>query len=147
MGDKCEFRKTNGERCKADAQTSKNVCVFHDPAKAADGRRARRAGGLSRSQRAAVLPPDTPEHPLENAKDVSMLLGDSINRLRRGQLDPRVANAMGYLATVLLRALEQGPMEERMARLETTLGLVQNSQTSISTPENQLHGSKLTKTN
>jgi tetratricopeptide (TPR) repeat protein len=42
--------------------------------------------------------------------------------LRRGQLDPRVANAMGYLTSVLLRALEQGPMEE----LEAVLGLAPN---------------------
>jgi hypothetical protein len=56
--------------------------------------------------------------------DVSALLGDSINRLRRGELDPKVANAMGYLSSVLLRALEQGSLEERMAKLESMLGLV-----------------------
>jgi hypothetical protein len=48
-------------------------------------------------------------------------LSDSINRLRRGQLDPRVANAMGYLTSVLLRSLEQGPIEERLAKIEATL--------------------------
>ena len=55
-------------------------------------------------------------------------LADSVNRLRRGQLDPRVANSMAYLTSVLLRALEQGPMEERLAKLEATLRLVQNRQ-------------------
>ena len=29
---------------------------------------------------------------------------------------------MGYLSSVLLRALEQGPMEERLANIEATLG-------------------------
>jgi hypothetical protein len=43
--------------------------------------------------------------------------------VRRGQLDPRVANAMGYLASILLGALQQGPLEERLQRLEATLGL------------------------
>ena len=57
-----------------------------------------------------------------NSQDVANLLGESINQLRRGQLDPRVANAMGYLAGILLRALEQGPMEERLAHLEAILG-------------------------
>jgi len=28
---------------------------------------------------------------------------------------------MGYLASVLLRALEQGPLEERLAKLESVL--------------------------
>ena len=62
---------------------------------------------IARSQPAAVLPLDSPDHPLRSPKHVSDLLADSLNRLRRGQLGPRVANAMGYLASVLLRALEQ----------------------------------------
>ena len=52
-----------------------------------------------------------------------MLLGESINQVRRGQLDPRVANAVGYLASMLLGALQQGPLEERLQRLEATLDL------------------------
>jgi len=121
MARKCKFRKKNGERCGADAQTGKTLCVFHDPARASEGRRARRAGGITRSRLALVLPADTPDHPLGNTTDVSSLLADSINRLRRGQLDPRVANAMGYLTSVLLRSLEQGPVEERLAKVEAAL--------------------------
>jgi hypothetical protein len=68
-----------------------------------------------------VLPGDTPDHPLEKTTDISHFLADSINHLRRGQLDPRVANAVGYLTSVLLRALEQGPVEERLARIEAIL--------------------------
>jgi hypothetical protein len=77
--------------------------------------------GIKRSQPATVLPPETDDHSLGNTKDVASFLADSINRVRRGQLDPRVANAMGYLTTVLLRALEQGPVEERLAKIEATL--------------------------
>jgi len=68
-----------------------------------------------------VLPKDTPDHPLASPSDVSSLLAQSINQLRRGQLDLRIANGIGYLASVLLRALEQGPMEERLAHLEAVL--------------------------
>ena len=121
MARKCKFRKKNGERCGADAHTGKTLCVFHDPARASEGRRARRAGGITRSRLALVLPADTSDHPLGNTTDVSSLLADSINRLRRGQLDPRVANAMGYLTSVLLRSLEQGPVEERLAKVEAAL--------------------------
>ncbi len=81
-----------------------------------------------------MLPLDTPDHPLGNTKEVSALLSDSINRLRRGQLDPRVANAMGYLTSVFLRALEQGPIEERLARLEATLGLAPKPHPHAHTP-------------
>jgi hypothetical protein len=56
-------------------------------------------------------------------KDVSDLLAQSINQLRRGELDPKIANTVGYLSTVLLRALEQGPLQQRMAKVEVLLGL------------------------
>jgi hypothetical protein len=68
-----------------------------------------------------VLPSDTPDHPLSDTNQVSILLSDSINRLRRGQLDPRVANAMGYLTSVLLKALESGRIEDRLAHLEAAM--------------------------
>jgi hypothetical protein len=66
---------------------------------------------------------ETPDNPLRNTQDVSVLLGESINQVRRGQLDPRVANAVGYLASILQGALQQGPLEERLQRLEATLDL------------------------
>jgi len=101
MANKCSFRKKDGSRCGANAQPANGLCVFHDPARAADGRRARKAGGIHRSRAAAVLPSDTPDHPLGNSKDVSELLANSINQLRRGQLEPKVATCVGYLSTVL----------------------------------------------
>ena len=122
MANKCHFRKKNGARCGANAQPGNGLCVFHDPARAPEGYRARRAGGLSRTRVAAVLAPETPDHPLGGTKEVSDLLAESINQLRRGQLDPKVANAVGYLASVLLRALEQGRIEERLAQLERIIG-------------------------
>jgi hypothetical protein len=118
MASKCTSRKKDGSKCAADAQTGKTLCVFHDPEKSETVRQARRAGGIARTRGAAVLPADTPDHPLGNAREVSEFLAESINRLGRGQLDPRVANAIGYLTIALLRALEQGPLEERVARLE-----------------------------
>jgi hypothetical protein len=41
-----------------------------------------------------------------------------------------VANAVGYLASILLGALHQGHLEEGMERLEVTLGL-RSSQTKM----------------
>jgi hypothetical protein len=132
MINKCQSRRKDGKRCDANAQAGKNSCVFHDPAKEAEGQRARRAGGLRRSQRTAVLPKQTPDHALRNTIEVSAFLAESINQVRRGELDPRVANSVGYLASVLLRSLEQGPLEERMARLEATLGIAKDPQTDTS---------------
>jgi len=84
MPDKCRFLKKNGSKCDADAQTGKSVCVFHDLEQSTTVERARRDGGIKRSRPAAVLPPDTPDITLENASEVSALITDSINQLRRG---------------------------------------------------------------
>ncbi len=31
MANRCQFRKSNGKRCGANAQVSNGLCVFHDP--------------------------------------------------------------------------------------------------------------------
>ena len=122
MAMKCVFRKQDGTICGANAQLGKELCVFHDPDKEEDGRRARRAGGLTRSA-PRVLPADTPAVQLTSSKDVAGVLVESINQVRRGELDPRIANATGYLAGVLLKALEQGVFEDRLLKIEDSLGL------------------------
>src|SRR3989442_4304375 len=122
MMEQRHYHKNNGEKCGADPQSGTKVCVFHDPAKAADGHRARRAGGTTRSRTVTVLPQETPDNPLRNTHEVVTLLSESINHVRRGQLDPRVANALGYLSGILLKALEQGRTEERLNHLEAVVG-------------------------
>jgi len=122
MANKCSFRKESGARCGANAQLGKTLCVFHDPVRADEGHRARRNGGINRSRAAVVLPAETPDNPLRNTQDVATLLAESINQVRRGQLDPRTANTIGFLAGVLLKTLEQGSIAERLAHLEAILG-------------------------
>jgi len=131
MPTKCRFRKKNGKSCGADAQIGKDLCVFHDPAKAEDGHRARRAGGINRSQSKTRLQPQTSDIPLRTTRDVSRLLAESINQLRRGQLDARVANAVGFLAGILLKALEQSRVEEGLNHLEAIVGCNRDTQTQV----------------
>ena len=131
MAIKCRFRKKNGTACSANAQPANGLCVFHDPARAADGRRARRSGGTTRSRTATVLPQETPDNPLRNTHEVVTLLAESINHLRRGQLDPRVANAVGYLSGMLLKALEQGRTEERLNHLEAVVGCNKGTEAEV----------------
>jgi hypothetical protein len=132
MAIKCISRKKGGSKCGADAQTGKSLCVFHDPEKSETVRRARRAGGIARTRGAAILPSNTSDHSLRNTGEVSEFLAESINQLRRGQLDPRVANGIGYLTSVLLRALELGPLEARVARLEAATATAQIAITAAS---------------
>jgi len=50
---------------------------------------------------------------------VPPLLADTINRVRKGQLDPKIASTIGYLAGVLLRSIEVSELEERTRSLES----------------------------
>jgi hypothetical protein len=65
-----------------------------------------------------VLPSDQATVNLRSLRDVCELVSETVGQVRTGALDPRVANAVGYLCTVLIRALELSRLEERIAALE-----------------------------
>jgi hypothetical protein len=126
----CEFKKPDGTTCKANAQLGKSLCVFHDPGMAAKVRTARRAGGVSRSRSVPGLSPDAPDHPLTNSAEVSKFLAIVINQTYKGQIDRQKANSIGHLSQVLLRALEQGPIDERLLKVEATVRKLQATKSS-----------------
>ena len=66
-----------------------------------------------------TLPTDTPDVDVEDCADVVTLLGQTINQVRRGEIDPRVANAVGYLSNIVLAATAQRDLETRIAELES----------------------------
>lgn len=115
---RCRGIKADGTACEATPQAGSPFCFFHDPEKSEERAIARRQGGLERSKGLAAVPEHEPDLPLASARDVVQLLGDTLARVRKGTLDPRIANSIGYLATVALRAHEVGDLEERIERLE-----------------------------
>jgi len=114
--ERCKHVKADGTRCRARKVHASDYCFFHDPARAAERAAARQAGG--RKGKAPVLPPETPLRPVRTAGDVIELLGETIHQVRTGTLDPRVGNCVGYLSAIILKATEQGEMEQRLAALE-----------------------------
>jgi len=75
----------------------------------------RRDGGQNRMK---TLAADAPDVKVADCRDVVKLIGATINQVRKGELDPRVANAVGYLANVLIKAVEQSETERRLDELE-----------------------------
>ncbi|MFI5197042.1 MAG: hypothetical protein ACHQJD_00340 [Thermoanaerobaculia bacterium] len=57
--------------------------------------------------------------------------------MRRGEIDTRIANAVGYLAGICLKAFEQGEIEQRLAALE----MIVNGQPSESRTQSEQDGS------
>lgn len=112
----CKAETKTGEPCRAAAMPGSDFCFFHDPESETERHEAQSTGG--RSGRLKTLPEDTPDLKVENCADVVGLITATINQVRRGQIDPRVANAVGYLANVMIRAVEQSEVEQRLAALE-----------------------------
>jgi len=117
---RCEAKTRDGTPCKARPNSGGAFCTFHDPQRAAAQAAGRQEGGRRRSQPRLALPAELPDLTVADVRDVCPLLSDTINRVRKGFLDPRIANTIGYLAGVLIRAFEVGDIAERIARLEAT---------------------------
>jgi hypothetical protein len=70
-----------------------------------------------------------PQIPLKSIGDVSGILEETINRVRQGPFDLRAANAIGFLASILLKALESGRIEDRLAHLEAAMNSTTGTET------------------
>jgi hypothetical protein len=69
---------------------------------------------------AAVLP-EAEDVTFKGMADVTELLAATASGVRRGQLDCKVGNCLTYIAATALKAIQQGDLEQRMARLEEQL--------------------------
>lgn len=118
----CNHIKRDGSRCQAYAIHGSFYCFAHDPESAVERQAARVKGGQERSRKATVLPVNTPNAPLTTPAEVEALLADTINQVRRGEIEPRISNAVGYLVGVLMQAKEQGEIQRRLARVESIVG-------------------------
>ena len=58
----------------------------------------------------------------QTAQDVRKALGQVMADLTARRMDARVATALAYVGNVMLRAIEVADLEERMSKLESTLG-------------------------
>jgi hypothetical protein len=55
---------------------------------------------------------------INETRDVVSLLGDSINRVRSGELDVKIANCLGYLSGQIVKAIEISELEQRLQAIE-----------------------------
>jgi hypothetical protein len=92
-------------------------CFTHNPETREARKEAVIKGGSSPKKNYNPLPPLE----IGNTKDVVKLLGQTINEVRQGIIDLRVANCVGYLAGHLIKALEVADLEDRVVSIEETL--------------------------
>ena len=58
------------------------------------------------------------EFRLERLENIATLIEETINQLRTGQLDVRIAQVTGSLANIAVKVLEQVDLERRIDALE-----------------------------
>jgi hypothetical protein len=104
----CKAQTKAGGPCRAPALAG-GFCHTH-PEKLAE--LGRQGGQKNRRWKRDEL--DLSQRPLKSIGDVSELLAETISRVRQGPFDLRAANAIGFLAGIHLKALDQR-FEERLA--------------------------------
>ncbi len=62
-----------------------------------------------------------PERRLNNSQDLRRYLASIINRVEKGELDQSLGKCLGYLSSLLLRAIENSDTEERLEAIEQRL--------------------------
>jgi len=119
----CAYVSPDGFRCKAVPLSGKELCFFHDPESAELRRRAGVAGGRARARKVLA---EAKLSRLDSRESLIDLLSETVQQVRTGQIDPKVANAIGYLVNVARQILESDEYE-RLAReieaLKQQLGL------------------------
>lgn len=58
---------------------------------------------------------------LQTSRDVRIFLGKLIGATARREVDPDIAGRLGFLSSILLRAIENSDFEDRIKRLEEAL--------------------------
>jgi len=119
-GKKCKYTKDNGKQCGAYAMKGSEFCYLHNPAIRKEQKKlAQTRGGANR--RALTVAEPLPPMTLETPKDVVLLLVDTINRVRAGELDVKVANCLGVLTGHLIKALEVEKINDKLEAFEQLL--------------------------
>jgi len=116
-GQRCAHAHPSGKSCGGFAVAGSRFCFAHDPTQAAKRDAARRRGG----QAGRVVTLAESSIPVRSLGDVLALVEATINDVRAGRVDVRVANAVGYLANVAMKAIEQSDLEAHLEALESVL--------------------------
>ncbi|HOD02895.1 MAG TPA: hypothetical protein PKN28_06170 [Clostridiales bacterium] len=114
----CKAILDDGEQCGAYALKGKDYCFSHDPSSREAKLEAVRNGGLVKKVR--IDEPLT-QVDIVTAKDVVRLLTVTIEEVRTGKLDPRIANTIGFLAGHLTRAYEIAELEQKVDEIRAVI--------------------------
>ena len=114
---KCKETRKDGLPCQGWAGANSEYCFAHDPALAAERKAARAKGGRARHGRRIVQGGNEPVR-VATVADVVDLLGRAINDTLALENSIARGRCLGYLAGVVVKALEASELEMRVTALE-----------------------------
>ncbi|HEY5589045.1 MAG TPA: hypothetical protein VIK86_08825 [Candidatus Paceibacterota bacterium] len=112
---KCSFIKPDGSQCNANPISDSRFCFFHDPNSDEKKKEAQISGGKANK---VILKEALPILIINESKDIISLLIDTINRVRSGEIDIRLANCLGVLSGQLIKAFEMCQISDRVEIVE-----------------------------
>jgi len=115
----CQFIKPNKKQCGGHALTSDTFCFYHNPkVKDEDKKRARSKGGSN--NKIVIGQPLTPIS-FKKANSVVELLEETINLVRAGEMEIKVANCIGFLSGHIIKAIEVSELTQKVKDIEKFL--------------------------
>lgn len=117
---KCTSKNDNGKPCNAHAMKGEELCFFHH---SKEGNRQKLKEAQSRGGKAKTIVVKEPLSPMElkETQDVILLLEDTINRVRSGELDVKIGNCIGVLSGQLIKAIEVSSIANRVEIIERAI--------------------------
>lgn len=113
----CKFIKSDETTCKAKPVEGDTYCFWHSKKMKQKREQAIADGGMSPKRSYGR----DDQISIESTNDVLKLIEQTINDLRGNKVSTRNANAIGYLAGIALKTLEQGDLEKRLEVIEYAL--------------------------
>lgn len=111
----CKHIKHDNTPCKAKALTGDDYCFMHSPRAEKQRKQANSKGGKHSYKETMV---SSGYLSIKKPKDILKLLNSTINEVRTGQLDVKIANCIGYLSSHFLKAHEYTELEQRLEAVE-----------------------------
>lgn len=116
---KCKYLKENNEQCQANSMVNSDYCYLHNPNITKEEKQlVQSQGGKANNIK---IDEELPEIEIKSTNDVVKLLEDTVNRVRKGQIDIRIANTLAYIAGHLIKALEISDVGKRLERFERVI--------------------------
>ncbi|OGF25337.1 hypothetical protein A2331_03935 [Candidatus Falkowbacteria bacterium RIFOXYB2_FULL_34_18] len=113
---KCEFIKCDGNQCEANAMADSQYCYLHNP----DIPESEKKEAMSKGGKAgkSIVKAPLEDIKIASPEDLLCLVGATINELRAGVIDTKIAKALIYGATAYNKIYETALLEERLNKIE-----------------------------